>query len=249
MLEENKTQGQTDIFQTSAQRFYQRLTWLIKPSPNSVHNQWTSSEDSCRDREMLSLFPEWLSHEAVTVGVSTGYPVLKMTIDSTEHVELGKWKNMVLMLQIFHIPSDLPLNGATWLHCVMLVRHICCSGETWFLQNTPQAEALQAALHDCENQKFMAALGGSGMCFQVGKNLLSAPNDGRGSGLENRAAMHLDSVGLLTLLVVSCNSFICICCGMGNHAHFSLTLSHFHLGSPYTTMHSNHFWPQTFLYF
>lgn len=80
------------------------------------------------------LFPVWLSHEIIPAGVSTGYPVLKM---DTDHVELGKWKNMILMLQILHIPSDLLLNGATWLHCVMLVRHICCSGETWFLQNTP----------------------------------------------------------------------------------------------------------------
>lgn len=152
-------------------------------------------------------------------------------------------------LQILHIPSDLLLNGATWLHCMMLVQHICCSGETWFLQNTLQAEALQVVLHGCENQKFMVALGGSGMwTFQVGKDLLSVPNGGLGRGLENHATKHLDSMGLLNLPVVSCNSFICIYCGMGNHAHFRLTLFHFLLVSPYTIIHSNHFWPRTFLF-
>lgn len=71
---------------------------------------------------------------------------------------------------------------------------------------------------------------------------------GLGNGLENHAAKHLDSMRLLNLPVVSCNSFICIHCGMGNHAHFNLTLSCLPLVSPHTIIHSNHFWPQTFLF-
>lgn len=59
-------------------------------------------------------------------------------------------------------------------------------------------------------------------------------NGGLGSGLENHAAEHLDSIRVLNLPVVSCNSFICIHCGIGNHAHFSLTLTHFPFISPYT---------------
>lgn len=74
------------------------------------------------------------------------------------------------------------------------------------------------------------------------------PNGGLGGGLENHAENHLDSMGLLNFPVVSYNSFICIHCGMGNHAHFSLTLSHFPFVSPYTSIQSNHFWPQTFLF-
>ena len=66
------------------------------------------------------------------------------------------------MLGMLHTPSDPLLNGATWHHCVMLIRHICRSNETSFLQHTTYAEVVPVVPYDYENQKFMVALGGSG---------------------------------------------------------------------------------------
>lgn len=76
------------------------------------------------------------------------------------------------MLRILHTPGDLLLSGATWHHCVMLVRHICRSSETSSLQITTYTEVVQVVLDDRENRKFMAALSGSGRwAFQMGRDL------------------------------------------------------------------------------
>ena len=88
------------------------------------------------------------------------------------------------MLGMPHAPGDLLLSGATWLHCVMLVRGICHSNETSFLQHTTDAEVVCFILCDCENQKLAVALAGSGRW-----TLPSPPNGDLGGDLEEHQSI------------------------------------------------------------
>lgn len=161
---------------------------------------------------------------------------------------------MIRILGMLHAPGALLSSGATWLHCAMLLRHSCCSNKTSFLQRTTCAAVVQVVLYDCESQKSMVALAGSGRWAAHGprwwgRTLPSTPNGGLGSDLENLVLKHPDCTGLLNLPVVTCNCFICICCRMTNSAHFHLRLSSFLLVSPYNITHSKHFWPHNFFFF
>lgn len=108
---------------------------------------------------------------------------------------------MIRILGMLQAAADLLSSGATWLHCVMLLRHSWCSNKTWFLQHTTYAAVVQVVLYDGESQKFMVALAGSGRWAGDGprwwgRTLPSTPNGGLGSDLENLVLKHPDSTGL-----------------------------------------------------